>query len=114
MSLIKAINSGSRNKVLKVISEARLQGINALHTLTEERNKFGESPLILAIKKKYGNIAKMIIEIDNNIDYTAPKTGDTALMYACKSGQTKIILELIEKGANISIRNLKNKTASDF
>lgn len=112
MSLIKAINSGSRNEVLQIISTARAQG--KVYELAEERNKSGESPLILAIKKKYGNIAQMIIEIDNNIDYAIPKTGYTALMYACKSGQTKLVLKLIEKGADISIHNLENKTASDI
>ena len=64
MSLIKALNSGSRDQVLKVISEARAQGNDKLHALTEERNKLGESPLIIAIKKKFGNIAQIIMEID--------------------------------------------------
>lgn len=114
MSLIKALNSGSRDQVLKVISEARKQGNDKLHALTEERNKFGESPLMIAIKKKFGNIAQIIMEIDDNLNYAVPKTGDTALMYACKNGQTKTMLKLIEMGADISIRNLDNKTASDI
>ena len=106
MSLIKALNSGSRDQVLKVISEARAQGNDKLHALTEERNKLGESPLIIAIKKKFGNIAQIIMEIDDNLNYAVPKTGDTALMYASKNGQKQTVLKLI--------RNLDNKTASDI
>lgn len=114
MSLIKALNSGSRDQVLKVISEARAQGNDKLHALTEERNKLGESPLIIAIKKKFGNIAQIIMEIDDNLNYAVPKTGDTALMYASKNGQKQTVLKLIEMGSDISIRNLDNKTASDI
>ena len=35
------------------------------------------------------------MEIDDDIDYAVPETGNTALMYDSKSGQTKIVLELI-------------------
>lgn len=114
-SLIRAINSGKTNEMLKVLDDAFASGGKAAQQqLLLERNKLGESPLICAIKKKYMTVAKVIIDIDPDLDYQVPKTGNTAMMYAAEIGHEAIISKLILFRADVNIKNLQGKTASDI
>ena len=113
--LIQAITNGNTNTIIQVIFDAQQTGgINGHLPLLLERNRLGESPLICAIKKKYMYVAEVLIGLDPDLDYAVPNTGDTAMMYAAKLGHENIIRELIDAGADITIKNRNNQTASDI
>jgi ankyrin repeat protein len=113
--LIKAIYAGNTQEIIKVIYNAQKTNGPMGHVqLLQERNTLGESPLICAIKKKYMYVAEVLIGLDNNLNYTVPSTGDTAMMYAARLGHESIVNQLITAGANINAKNKLGQTASEI
>ncbi len=76
----------------------------------EPKEVQGMSLLLYALRKRYVEIAKLLIKkgADPNIQ---DKDGETALMYASRYNQPKIAKLLFDKGADPNIKNSKGFTA---
>jgi ankyrin repeat protein len=100
--LIKASKDGNIELVKDLIKQGA--SVNA-------RNSYG-TPLLLIVASKEGERFSKILKIlldngadINNQDFDIPDYGETALHAACEIGDIDRIKMLIERGANINIRN---------
>jgi uncharacterized protein len=67
------------------------------------------SPLISAVESRQVESAKLLIELGANIK--PDRNGTTALMYAAKTGNTKMIQMLIDKGISVNTKQKDGWTA---
>lgn len=83
-------------------------------------NKVGVSPLLTVAGPVNYNLglAKLLIEAGADINYKNTRTGSTPLHYAVYAGNQEMATLLLEKGANMILRNNDGKTpiglAQDF
>merc|ERR1712060_100572 len=88
---------------------ARLAG----SPMPEEKNKFGETPLVTAAKEgKIGEVKKLV---GAGADLSAAdKWGRTALMWASREGFTETLEFLIESKADLELKDKYGKTAFNW
>lgn len=84
---------------------------NTRVSLINEKNDFGETPLIIAIKHNNGKVAKFLIESGCDINETDGKE-KTPLMWAVSRDLCEIVELLIEKGCDINYTMKKNSVQS--
>jgi ankyrin repeat protein len=76
------------------------------------QNELDQNALMLAIEMKEDKIANRILELDHpGVIQQQDSHGNTALISAILNNQTSIALLLIDKEANVSIRNQLGKNA---
>lgn len=75
--------------------------------IINEKDRYGNSPLKLAILKGYLNIVKILIENGADIHLRDNFLGFTPIMTASFNSKKEIVLFLYSKGANIKDRDLK-------
>ena len=75
------------------------------------RDKFGQTPLILACDKQLSSSAKLLISKGAEIDI-ADNDGWTALMYCAKRGNSELMATLIGSNANIHAHDLQFQQTS--
>ena len=68
------------------------------------QNKFGETPLLIAIKDKNLEIIRLLIENQVDIDMQN-KFGETPLLIALENNDMKIFKLLIDAGAKYNYKN---------
>lgn len=77
-----------------------------------ERDEFGNTPLILACRMRMPKIALLLIESGNSNPSAQNKEGDTALIYACTTVSKRVALALIATGkSNPGVQNNNGDTA---
>ena len=77
-------------------------------------NSKGRTPLLIAAKKGYNKIVQLLIKkvyADVNASY---KDGNTLLHIAAMNNHIELVFKLIEKGANMNIKNKKGKTPLQY
>jgi ankyrin repeat protein len=79
-----------------------LEGIEAGARLNQV-DTAGETPLIVAAKRGYARIVRILLDAGANADARKAPLLTTALYWAVAQGWTDIALLLIERGANVSI-----------
>ena len=77
------------------------------------RNRFGMTPLLLAIITSHDDIVTGLLDHGANPNI-ASADGNTALMMATQSGNLRIVEKLINKGANIEAKSHAGDTALMF
>jgi ankyrin repeat protein len=70
------------------------------------RDKFGQTPLILAADKQLLSSAKLLIAKGSEID-NSDNDGWTALMFCAKRGNTELMATLIASGASLSAHDIQ-------
>ena len=65
----------------------------------DSRNRLGETPLVIALKRNQSAMAKRLIEAGANV-HLAALNGVTPLMAAAYGGDTEIAAMLLERGAD--------------
>ena len=65
-------------------------------------NEKGENVMHIAAKKKYCNIAKMLVKSHFPLD-NQTKLGQTSMMIAAKKGNLSVLKILIRAGASINL-----------
>ncbi len=68
------------------------------------------TPLMIAAKKGYLEIVKILVQAHANLDHQA-KNGETALILAASHHNRDIVRYLIDNGANVNIRDNNRNTA---
>ena len=81
-------------------------------------NKYGMTPLMIAVTRGHAPLAGWLIERGADLDHTA-KYGMSALMLAAVYGHTDILAALVKAGAQTDIRatgapGFQGKTALDL
>ena len=78
-------------------------------------DKYGDTPLILAVKCKSPEIVTILVDCPGiNVNYQTPYYGDTALMFAVARGMRPIVEILLYRGsANKEIRDHSGYSAFD-
>jgi ankyrin repeat protein len=79
-----------------------LEGIAAGAPLNQV-NTDGETPLLVAAKRGYARIVRILLDAGANVDARKAPLLATALYWAVARGHTAIALLLIERGANVAI-----------
>ena len=79
-----------------------LEGIEAGAPLNQV-NTDGETPLLVAAKRGYERIVRILLDAGANLDTRKAPLFATALYWAVARGHTDIALLLIERGANVAI-----------
>ena len=79
-----------------------LEGIEAGAPLNQV-NTDGETPLLVAAKRGYERIVRILLDAGANLDTRKAPLFATALYWAVARGHTAIALLLIERGANVAI-----------
>ncbi|MFO1258633.1 MAG: ankyrin repeat domain-containing protein [Gammaproteobacteria bacterium] len=69
----------------------------------------GISPLILAMKKNWLNVAMQLIDMSKGINI-ADQNGNTPLLIALKKGNSDLTLALLNKNADVNLANKKGNT----
>ncbi|MEI6513700.1 MAG: ankyrin repeat domain-containing protein [bacterium] len=102
-ALFKAVRAGNLKKVRTLIAK----GVDMNSTDDD-----GQTPIMIAVKSRYVEVAKLLIEKDaEGADINAKdKRGDTALMFAAQEGFTNTVKMLIELGADVNATNIENET----
>ena len=104
-----AINKKEKD-IIKFFLENKKININ-------ERNQFGETPLISLSKCSFLNneveIFKKILKNGGHINLT-DNLGNSVLFYVVQNNQSDLIKWFIKKGANVHIKNKKGYTALDY
>ncbi len=81
------------------------------------KNNDGMLPLHIAAQRGHGEVVVALLRVlkkrKGNID-ERDKLGNTPLHYATKTGRKELVRELLQAGANSSLRNRKNETAQDI
>lgn len=73
--------------------------------------------LMVETKKPYFDVIKILVDNKADINERDPNNGNTALMYLAQGNSPEIdiaIKLLIDKGADVELKNYKNKTALQF
>lgn len=83
---------------------ARVEGLIKAVAAVDEKNKSGETALLLAVKHDKAAIAKALMAAGASINARA-KNKDTPWLLAGASGRTEIIRAMIPLGPDLSIRN---------
>jgi ankyrin repeat protein len=100
-SLIDVINEKDNKFTepyrISVINNLLSKGID----VNLERDKFGYTPLMCAVKKGYTDIVKFLVEKGAQINL-AGVNGLTSLHCAAQQGELELVKFLMEKGANVN------------
>lgn len=83
---------------------ARVASLIEAGAIVDEKNRSGETALLLAVKHDRTAIAKQLMVAGASINARA-KNKDTPWLLAGASGRTELIREMIPRGPNLSIRN---------
>jgi ankyrin repeat protein len=83
---------------------ARVSSLIEAGAVVDEKNRSGETALLLAVKHGRTAIAKQLMAAGASIDARA-KNKDTPWLLAGAAGRTEIIREMIPREPNLSIRN---------
>lgn len=76
------------------------------------QNKYGDSPLTLAIQEKNDLCVQILLDAKADTELVETLTGDTALMIAAESGNLEVMRMLLAAGAKIdAINELTGDTA---
>jgi ankyrin repeat protein len=91
-----------RNKALSKLLE--------MNCPFDEKNKQGQTPLLIALHSKNRSISEKLIEQGADI-HAIDNSKNNSLLLACKAGLMDIALILFKKGVKISPQNSKGETA---
>lgn len=107
MSLIDLIKKGKAEKALRMIMQGK-----PLDEIDEQNN----TVLMTVMKKKYKDIVSLILASSFEADLMNKQNnvGETALMLATKNRWQDIIQELIERGANVGLKDKYERNALHF
>src|SRR5688572_30827 len=83
---------------------ARVDSLIKAGAVVDEKNRSGETALLLAVKHDRTAIAKKLMAAGASIDARA-KNKDTPWLLAGAAGRTEIIREMIPLGPDLSVRN---------
>lgn len=83
---------------------ARVASLIEAGAIVDEKNRSGETALLLAVKHDRTAIAKQLMAAGASINARA-KNKDTPWLLAGAAGRTELIREMIPRGPNLSIRN---------
>ena len=101
--------------LLAAAEEGNLATVSELiaHGNINERDKHGNTPLMIALTKNHTEVARLLIErgADINGQSTA---GVTALIFASINGNMEIIRLLIDKHVEINVKDYEGKTALTY
>lgn len=92
--------------------------LNIVHLLIENkastnvRNRYGETPLMLAISQGHIDAVKLILKQDVSLE-ACDNEGNTALFYAIMYNQIEIVKMLIERKVLMDIRNRNGDKPKD-
>lgn len=73
------------------------------------KNRFGDTPLVCALKCGFFDIVKFLIDIGASVQ-DRDEYGNTLIMIACKNNDIKMAKLLIEKGINIEEKDICNES----
>ena len=102
----KVSESNTDPETIKVILNLGAS-IAAINSVTED------TVLMIAIIKGHKEIANYISERINYVD-TQNKEGKSALMYAAENNFSYVVKKLLERGADVSLKDMMNKLAYDY
>lgn len=71
----------------------------------QTQDKFGRTPLIIAIENGNIEIAQLLIDKMSDLEAQTLSSGTTALLYATEVGQLSLVQHLIDKCANINAQD---------
>ncbi|MHB9147115.1 MAG: ankyrin repeat domain-containing protein [Candidatus Amoebophilus sp.] len=97
-------------KLFRAITEnniTRASELIALGTTIYIRNKYGDTPLNIALSKGHLEIARLLLDKGADVN-EEDKDGNTPLHVASINGQTQLVKLLIEKGANVNAKCVDN------
>lgn len=77
-------------------------------------NEFNNGGLSILMTFVSWGYPDFLIDLGANIDFQCKKNGETALMLAVQLNKFDMVDLLVKRGADISIKNNKGKTAFDF
>eukprot|EP00798_Chlamydomonas_sp_ICE-L_P010786 gene10786-16931_t len=113
--LFEAVHKGSKAKVEKLLNEfcsteeEKKQAVNF-------KSKDGRSPLIVAARKSYTGVAKLLLERGAHVNYVNSTIGSngSALHEATKKGHKSMVELLVQHGASPFCCNDGHRTATDI
>jgi len=94
-ALIYASREG-QIEMVKMLLEEEGADVNA-------RNRYDNTPLMIAIRNGHTEIARMLIDRGADVNIKS-NDGKTALLWASLRGQTEIVRLLIQNGADVSVK----------
>ena len=110
---------GRDERAKRIIIKAQDKGVDI-----NSQNKFGQTPLMVAIKNLITarhddeipvdlSIIKFILDLNPDINIQ-DKNNQTAFHFACMSKSTALLALIFLKQPNIFIQDVKGKRASDY
>ena len=107
-------NVENKIKIAKSIFQKNKESKNIQININDFDKKTGMTLLMLSVVRQYTNFIKLLLENGADINSKNLIDGDTALHYAAKIKNKKIIELLIENGnCDLLIKNNKNETVID-
>lgn len=103
MTILGAVNERNVELAKYFVHDNRVQDVNFM----------GENALIVAIDKGYMEMQEILLGSKIDINHQ-DDTGYSALMYAAVKDDIKVIKELIDKGANVALKNTDGETVLDM
>lgn len=94
--LLSAIQYNDKKTVEKFVQQVS-NAINFINQLDEN----GDTPLIIALRSRYEDIAKILIDAGANVT-VKNEEDSTALIYAARNGCVNILTDLIRSGAQVN------------
>jgi uncharacterized protein len=95
VSIHRAIQRGNRKKVKELLASG---------ASVNERNRDGQTPLMVAVMYNLMPLFKMLLEAGADVN-AADRTGDSVLHYAATHGTPTLVQALLEKGPDLDARN---------
>jgi len=78
------------------------------------RNRFGNSPILIASKYQKPKLFRFLIEQQVNINVQNKETGATPIMYLSYHKRSELVQSCIEYGADLTLQNEEGKTVVDY
>jgi ankyrin repeat protein len=75
---------------------------------------YSTTPLFRAAEDADLPMIQLLLDAKAHIDQPAEYTGDTPLIYVAENGKADVVKFLLEKGADLTIKNKKGNTAMDL
>ncbi len=109
-------NANGTTALMRASQEGHVEISNLLIQANGDVNKKnleGMNALMLASQRGHHIVAMLLIKAGAVMDEQTAQQGNTALMLACKRDHEEVVNVLVSMGADIYMRDNRNRTAAD-